>query len=122
VLVAGGVLAASWNALSFTAAAEMSGRERAGTAIGVQNTIMNLAGVVAPVAFAAVVVATSWPAAWALLVASQLLGVLVLSPLVSEERERAAARRERLRAAERRQHRTCNALPGRAPVPTGERA
>src|SRR5919108_330553 len=36
-LLAGGVLAASWNALSFTAAAELSGRRRAGTAIGVQN-------------------------------------------------------------------------------------
>jgi sugar phosphate permease len=96
-LVAGGVLAGSWNSLSLTAATEMSGRERAGAAIGVQNTVHNLAAALAPVAFAALVVATSWPAAWTLLCASQLAGVAVLAPLVGEERRRRAARRERLR-------------------------
>ena len=60
----------SWNGLSFTAAAEMSGRERAGTAIGVQNTILDGAAArsrrwPSP----AVVDATSWPVAWALLAA-----------------------------------------------------
>ncbi|HET8953815.1 MAG TPA: MFS transporter, partial [Solirubrobacteraceae bacterium] len=94
-LLAGGVLAASWNGLSLTAATEMSGRERAGTAIGVQNTILNGAGAIAPVAFASVVVATSWPTAWALLALSQLAGVAVLAPLVSEERGRREARRSR---------------------------
>ena len=51
----------SWNGLSFTAAAEMSGRDRAGTAIGVQNTVLSIGGVIAPVAFGAAVVAASWP-------------------------------------------------------------
>ena len=94
-LLAGGVLAASWNGLSLTAATEMSGRERAGTAIGVQNTILNGAGAIAPVAFASVVVATSWPTAWALLALSQLAGVAVLAPLVTEERGRREVRRSR---------------------------
>jgi len=94
-LLAGGVLAASWNGLSLTAATEMSGRERAGTAIGVQNTILNGAGAIAPVAFASVVVATSWPTAWALLALSQLAGVAVLAPLVTEERGRREVRRAR---------------------------
>jgi MFS family permease len=94
-LVAGGVLAASWNALSFTAAAELSGRRRAGTAIGVQNTVLNAAVAVAPVAFAAVVVATSWELGWALLAISQLVGVAILGPLVAEERARRADRRRR---------------------------
>jgi sugar phosphate permease len=108
-LLAGGVLAASWNGLSLTAATEMSGRERAGTAIGVQNTILNGAGAIAPVAFASAVVATSWPASWAMLAICQLAGVAVLAPLVAEER----GRREVRRAHQRGQHerRTCNASP-----------
>jgi sugar phosphate permease len=107
VLLAGGVLAASWNGLSLTAATEMSGRERAGTAIGVQNTILNGAGAIAPVAFASVVVATSWPASWAMLAVCQLAGVAVLAPLVAEERGRREVRRAHQRA--QRERRTCNA-------------
>jgi sugar phosphate permease len=98
VLLAAGVLAMSWNGLSFTAAAEMSGRDRAGTSIGVQNTVLSAAGVLAPIGFAAVVTATSWPAAWGLLTLSQLAGVLVLAPLVGEERARREARAARAAA------------------------
>jgi sugar phosphate permease len=97
-LVGTGVLAMSWNGLSFTAAAEMSGRTRAGTAISVQNTVLSAGGALAPMAFAALVVATSWPAAWIALTAFQLGGVLVLGPSVAEERRRRAARRRRLAA------------------------
>lgn len=101
VLLAGGVLASSWNALSLTAATEMSGRARAGSAIGVQNTMLNGAGAMAPVAFAAAVVATSWAASWAVLAACQLAGVALLAPLVAEERHRREERRQR----------TCKASP-----------
>jgi MFS family permease len=97
-LVGAGVLAMSWNGLSFTAAAEMSGRTRAGTAISVQNTVLSAGGALAPMAFAALVVATSWPAAWIALTAFQRGGVLVLGPSVAEERRRRAARRRRLAA------------------------
>jgi sugar phosphate permease len=113
-LAGAGVLAMSWNGLSFTAAAEMSGRERAGTAIGVQNTVLSAGGVLAPIGFAAAVTATSWPAAWALLTVSQLAGVAALAPLVSEERRRRAARRARMaagaRAGGRRPASTCDAV------------
>jgi sugar phosphate permease len=94
-LLLGGVLAASWNALSFTAAAELSGRRRAGTAIGVQNTLLNAGAALAPVWFAAVVTATSWELGWSLLAVSQLAGVAILGPLVAEERARRAARHRR---------------------------
>ena len=40
VLMAGGVFAMSWNGLSFTAAAEISGGAQAGRAMGLQNTLM----------------------------------------------------------------------------------
>jgi sugar phosphate permease len=96
VLVGAGVLAMSWNGLSFTAAAEMSGRERAGTAIGVQNATLVAAGAPASVAFAAAVTAAGWPVAWSLLAVAQVAGILVLGPLVPEERARRAARRKRL--------------------------
>jgi sugar phosphate permease len=98
-LIGGGVLAMSWNGLSFTAAGEMSGRERAGLAMSTQNTVLSAGGVVAPIGFALVVSATGWPIAWALLACSQLAGVRVLRPLVAEEEERARARDRRLRAA-----------------------
>ncbi len=95
LLVVTGALAASWNGLSFTAAAEMSGRERAGTAMGLQNSLLTAAGVVTPLAFAALVTATSWPAAFALLTLCPLAGLAVLAPLREEESARRAARGRR---------------------------
>lgn len=100
-LGAAGVLSMSWNGLSFTAAAEMSGRDRAGTAIGLQNTILTLAGVVAPVTVGATVTLLSWPAAYGMLAVSQIAGWLVLRPLVSEEDDRRERRREWLRRRDR---------------------
>jgi sugar phosphate permease len=95
-LVIAGSLSQSWNGLSFTAAAEMSGRDRAGTAMGLQNTLLTAAGVATPLAFAALVGATSWPAAFALLTLCPLAGLAVLAPLREEERERRAARARRM--------------------------
>jgi sugar phosphate permease len=97
LLALAGALAMSWNGLSFTAAAEMAGRARAGSAIGLQNTMISLAGVISPVAFAALASGVSWPAAYAALAASQLAGWRVLRPLVAEEDGRRADRAERLR-------------------------
>jgi sugar phosphate permease len=60
-LVAAGALAVGWNGLSFTATAELAGRERSGAALGFQQTALGLGCMVAPLAFAALVEATSWP-------------------------------------------------------------
>ena len=95
-LVAAGVLASSWNGLSFTAAAEMSGRKRAGTAMSLQNTILTAAGVAVPLAFAALVSATSWQAGFAALTLAPLAGLVILAPLRDEERARREARHGRL--------------------------
>jgi hypothetical protein len=57
--------------------------------------MLNGAGAVAPVAFAALVVATSWALSWAALAICQLAGVALLAPLVAEERGRRAERRGR---------------------------
>jgi sugar phosphate permease len=88
----------SWNGLSFTAAAEMSGRERAGTALGLQGTVMRLVSAGAGVGFGALVAATSWPAAFALLAALPVAGWFMLAPLVGDEEERIRAREARLQA------------------------
>ena len=58
-------LSMAWNGLSFTAAAELAGSFRSGAAIGVQQTVLALSGVVAPVVFAACVTQASWPLAFA---------------------------------------------------------
>ncbi len=98
VLLGAGIGSMAWNGLAFTAAAEISGRARAGTAMSLQNTIISAGGAVAPAAFGALVSATSWPAAYALLAVAPLAGFFVLRPLVDEEERRASAR-ERRRAA-----------------------
>lgn len=60
MLVVAGTLSISWNALSFTAAAEFAGEGRAGTAIGMQQTIVfGSAAIVAP-AFGSLVEAIDW--------------------------------------------------------------
>jgi sugar phosphate permease len=80
-LVAAGALSMAWNGLAFTAAAELAGAARSAAAIGFQQTALSVFVMVAPVAFAALVEATSWRAAFALLALSPLAGWLVLRPL-----------------------------------------
>jgi sugar phosphate permease len=99
VLIAGGVAAMSWNGLSFTAAAEISGRHQAGTAMGIQNTSMRLVAVGVPVGLGALASAVSWQLAFLLMGAAPLAARRVLGPLVAEEHERRAARRARLAEA-----------------------
>jgi MFS family permease len=84
-LVAAGTLALSWNGLSFTAAAEAAGRTRSGAAIGLQQTFLSAGGIVAPIAFAAVVHASSWRLAFTLAALSPLAGYAILSPLAERQ-------------------------------------
>jgi sugar phosphate permease len=77
-LVVAGVLALSWNGLSFTAAAETSGTARSGAALGFQQTLLAVMGAGVPPAFAAVVGATSWRVAFLLAAGGPLLGVVAL--------------------------------------------
>jgi sugar phosphate permease len=96
VLLCAAVSTMTWNGLAFTAAAEISGRARAGTAMSLQNTILAVGGALAPSAFGAVVDATSWASAFALLAFAPLLAVFVLRPLEDDEDERLAERERRL--------------------------
>jgi sugar phosphate permease len=81
VFVAAGALSLSWNGLSFTAAAEMAGRARAGAALGFQQTALAITSAAAPPAFAAVVEASSWSLAYGLAAAMPVAGIAVMRQL-----------------------------------------
>jgi sugar phosphate permease len=80
-LVVAGVFGLSWNGLSFAATAEAAGPARSGAAIGLQQTFLAAGGLVAPIAFAALVHHASWRTAFALAAVSPLVGYVLLRPL-----------------------------------------
>ena len=81
VFVLAGCAASSWNGLSFAAAAEVAGRARSGAAIGLQQTILSVTGVVLPPAFAVGVSTASWEAAFGFAALFPLVGIWLLRPL-----------------------------------------
>ena len=80
-LVVAGGLSMAWNGLSFTAAAELAGRARSGSAIGVQQSVLSAVGAAAPIGFAAAVSALSWRAAFGLAALFPLAGWWLLGRL-----------------------------------------
>jgi sugar phosphate permease len=81
VLVVAGSAAMSWNPLSFAAAVELAGHGRSGTAIGLQQTLLNLPGAAYPGLFGALVAATSWRVGFVVVALFPLAGWRVLRPL-----------------------------------------
>jgi sugar phosphate permease len=96
LLMAGGVAAMSWNGLSFTAAAEISGRRQAGKAMGIQNTAMRLVAAGVPVGLGGLASVVSWPAAFVVMGVTPLIARALLGPLVDDERRRGLEREARL--------------------------
>jgi sugar phosphate permease len=96
LLLAGGIAAMSWNGLSFTAAAEISGRRQAGKAMGIQNTAMRVVAAGVPVGLGALASAVSWHAVFAVMGATPLIARWLLAPLVDDERRRRRDRHARL--------------------------
>lgn len=80
-LLVAGTLGLAWNGLSYTAAAERAGRARSGAAIGIQQTALAVGGTATPIAFAALVGATSWGLGFAVAGLCPLAGWVVLAPL-----------------------------------------
>ena len=80
-LLVAGTLSLSWNGLSYTAAAERAGTARSGAAIGIQQTALSVGGFVVPIAFAAIVAATSWRLGFLLVALCPLAGWAALRPL-----------------------------------------
>jgi sugar phosphate permease len=81
VLVAAGVVSMSWNSLSFAAAVELAGSGRSGSAIGLQQTLLNIPGAAYPGLFGALVAATSWRVGYAVVALFPLAGWRVLRAL-----------------------------------------
>ncbi|MDX6477277.1 MAG: hypothetical protein QOH95_2788 [Gaiellaceae bacterium] len=81
VLVAAGVLSMSWNSLSFAAAVELAGHGRSGSAIGLQQTLLNGPGAAYPGLFGALVAASSWHVGFAVVAVFPLVGWRVLRAL-----------------------------------------
>jgi sugar phosphate permease len=81
VLVVTGVISMSWNSLSFAAAIELAGHGRSGSAIGLQQTVINGACATYPALFGALVAATSWRIGFAVLTVFPLAGWRVLRAL-----------------------------------------
>jgi sugar phosphate permease len=86
VLLLAGVVSISWNGLAFTAVGEMAGPGRAGTALGLQNTAVAMGAAVTAPALAALVDSTSWAVGFSVAALAALTAVLLLRPLVSQER------------------------------------
>ena len=101
LLMAGGVAAMSWNGLSFTAAAEISGRRQAGKAMGIQNTAMRMVAAGVPVGLGALASAVSWQLIFVVMGVTPLIARMLLGPLVDDERRR---RQERDARLESRRH------------------
>ena len=81
VLVLTGALSMSWNSLSFAAAIELAGRGRSGSAIGLQQTLLNVPSTTYPGLFGALVAATSWHVGFAAVAVFPLVGWRVLRAL-----------------------------------------
>jgi sugar phosphate permease len=81
VLVVTGALAMSWNSLSFAAAIELAGRGRSGSAIGLQQTLLNVPSTAYPGLFGALVAASSWRVGFAVVAIFPLVGWRVLRAL-----------------------------------------
>ena len=86
VLVVAGGIGLSWNGLSFVAAAEIAGARASGAAIGLQQTLLGVGGIAAPIGFAALVSATSWRVAFLVAGLFPLLGWAVIHPLAEGRR------------------------------------
>jgi sugar phosphate permease len=81
VMVVAGAISMAWNGLSVTAAAELAGLARSGAAIGFQQTVLGVGGIVIPIAFAAIVAGGSWRVAFLATAGCSFAGAVLLKPL-----------------------------------------
>ncbi|HTI34453.1 MAG TPA: MFS transporter [Miltoncostaea sp.] len=80
-LAVAAILSMAGNGVSFAAVAEMTGPDRVGTALGLQNTVLGVAVVVASPLFGALVGLVSWTAAFAITSLFPLIGWWLLRGL-----------------------------------------
>ncbi|GAB2479324.1 MFS transporter [Jatrophihabitans fulvus] len=86
----GALVTVADNGLAYTSVAELAGHDWAGRALGVQNTVQNVAAVITPPALAAVIGDTRYALGFALVAAFPLLAI----PMTPVRAERRRAERE----------------------------
>ncbi|MEU2059707.1 MFS transporter [Streptomyces sp. NPDC013455] len=74
-LAIGGMLANAWHGVAYTEIASMAGAQRAGAALGMENTTAFAGAFVTPLIIPAVLSGTSWTVVWSLVAAASLLAV-----------------------------------------------
>ena len=89
----GAVVTVADNGLAYVAVAEVAGREWSGRALGVQNTVQNVAAVATPPALAAIVGHSHYALGFALVAIPPLLAI-PFTPVRDERRAAAEAPRE----------------------------
>ena len=85
----GAVITVADNGLAYTAVAELAGREWSGRALGVQNTVQNVAAVATAPLLAAIIGATGYATGFAVVAVFPLLAV-PLTPVRAEARRASA--------------------------------
>lgn len=96
LVIATGVATMTWNGLSFTAAGEIAGKARAGTAMSLQNTIVAVGSAVGAPVFGWLAGSAGWAPAFALLAITPIAAWLVLEPLEHDETKRVRRRMQRI--------------------------
>jgi len=79
-LAVAAALSLGWNALSYTAAAELGG-DQAGAALGIQQTALSVGAVTAPLMFAVAIAALGWSAAFAFAGLAAVAGIVTIRGL-----------------------------------------
>ena len=86
----GAVITVADNGLAYTSVAELAGREWSGRALGVQNTVQNVAAVATAPVLAALIGATGYAAGFAVVAVFPLIAI-PLTPVRAERRSSEAA-------------------------------
>ncbi|WP_197287860.1 MFS transporter [Streptomyces apocyni] len=74
-LAVGGMLANAWHGVAYTEIAAMAGAQRAGTALGLENTTAFTGAFLTPLLIPLLLAGTSWTVVWALLAVAALVAV-----------------------------------------------
>lgn len=82
-LAIGGLLASAWHGVAYTEIAHMAGADRAGTALGLENTTVFVAAFATPLLIPLLLNASSWALIWALAGICSLLAVPLIPRHIS---------------------------------------
>lgn len=80
LLVTAGISVSAWHGVAYTELATLAGAERAGTALGMANTIVYLGFFLTPLLIPALLAASAWPWVWAVAGMAALAALPLFAP------------------------------------------